>query len=111
MVINYHSAIIFSKHTNLLPWFCSKYSTVPDEFCTSLGFNQFKNDCAKLRDVQLILLVRFDNDGHTYCKIKCPVNPLPIKGEFEVVSLTQIIKLLQREGWTIKQKLPVALLK
>lgn len=114
MNTNYHFAIIFTKHTDLIPWFEAKYHDAPDSYNRSVGFNQFKDSYSKLRDVQLILLVRYEypKDGsHIYCKIKCPINPLPIKGEFEVASLKQLIKLLEREGWAVKNKLPISLLK
>lgn len=114
MNTNYTTAIIFTKHADLMPWFEGKYSYRDDSYTTSVGFNQFKKDCGRARDVQLILLVRYDytNTGsRTYCKIKCPINPLPIKGEFEVVSLKLIVKFLEREGWAPKDTLPISLLK
>lgn len=110
MNTNYTSAIIFTKHTNLMPWFNAKYYGMSDEFITSVGFNQFKHSCEKLRDVQLILLVRYDGI-HTYCKIKCPISPLPIKGEFEAVSRAQIVQFLKNEGWVLQQNMPISLLK
>lgn len=115
MTTKYTGAIIFTKHTDLMPWFDAKYPYMTDEYKRSVGFNQFKRDCERLRDVQLILLYRYergaDNANHTLCKVKCPINPLPIKGEFEVVSLRHIVKYLQQEGWQIKTDLPTSLLK
>lgn len=106
----YTYSIIFTKRTDLMPWFDGKYPCASENYDKSLGFQQFKRDCARIRDVKLILPVRYES-GHTYCKIKCPINPLPIKGEFEVVSLKHIVKLLKREGWTIESELPISLLK
>lgn len=115
MITKYTHAIIFTKFTNLSPWFESKYGSEFGAGATSLGFNQLKHSYSKDRDVQLILLVRRDrgddNMMHTLCKIQCPINPLPIKGEFEIVSLSRIVKLLEREGWTRKQDIPISLLK
>jgi hypothetical protein len=110
MNTNYAYTIIFTKRTDLMPWFKGRYSNMSDEYINSVSFNQFKKDCARIRDIKLILLVRYE-PGHTYCKIKCPVNPLPIKGEFEAVSLKHIVKLLQREGWSIESELSISLLK
>lgn len=110
MTTNYTYAIIFTKRTDLMSWFNGKYPYVSEDYNKSVGFRQFKKDCARVRDVQLILLVRYE-PGHTYCKIKCPVNPLPFRGEFEPVSLKHITKLLQNEGWEIKTELPISLLK
>ena len=115
MTTNYTHAIIFTKHTDMMPWFESKYHNVSSNYGSSVGFNQFKNSCSKPRDVQLILLIRYEYPADScriYCKIKCPINPLPIKGEFEVASLKQLIKLLEIDyGWSMKQKLPISLLK
>lgn len=104
MTTNYTSAIIFTKHTDMMPWFESKYSRMSDEHI------QLKKHCSEPRDVQLILLVRYER-GHIYCKIKCPINPLFTKGEFEAVSLKAVVKHLEREGWTVKVDLPISLLK
>lgn len=57
----------------------------------------------KNRDVHLILLVRHE-DGKCICRIKCPINPLPIKGEFQCVSTGEMSKLLKSMGWTYKEK-------
>ena len=115
MTTNYHSAVIFAKHTNLLPWFDAKYSTCSHLSHSPAAYDRARAEYARDHDVQLILLVRYVYDERsncrTYCKIRCPINPLPICGEFEVVSLAQITKLLQKEGWSILQKLPVSLLK
>lgn len=110
MTTNYTCAIIFTKRSNLMPWFEGKYPCASENYDKSIGFQQFKKDCARVRDVQLILLVRYE-PGHTYCKIKCPINPLPFRGEFEAVSLRHITELLKREGWTEQQTLPISLLK
>lgn len=115
MTTNYTGAIIFTKFTNLTPYFESRFGSMNNTHSTSLGFNQLKQSYSRDRDVQLILLYRYergiDNASHFMCKIKCPINPLPIKGEFEVVSIAQIIQFLEREGWSVKQKLPISLLK
>lgn len=111
MNTTYSVAIIFTKHTNLLPWFEACYHDKLDLCRTSLGFNQLRDQYARPRDVQLILLVRYDDDGRPICKIKCPISPLPIIGEFKVVSMGQITDLLRREGWAIKEKIPMSLLK
>ena len=109
MTTNYTHAVIFTKRTDLMPWFEGKYPYASENYDKSVGFQQFKKDCARIRDVQLILLVRYEF-GHTYCKIKCPVNPLPVKGEFEVVSISTMVRCLNKEGWEVKQRLPISLL-
>lgn len=101
---NYSLAITFTKHVDLMPWFYGKHF----EMNSSTAIESLKRYCSVPREVQLILLARFE-DGRTYCKIKCPVNPLPIRGEFEAVSIDQIIKLLVREEWRMQERLPISL--
>lgn len=98
----YHTAIIYTKHTNLMPWLQSNYT----KFGTHSTTEQVQSVRAayeKDRDVQLILLVRHEDDK-CICRIKCPINPLPIKGEFQCVSTGEMSKLLKSMGWTYKEK-------
>ena len=113
MTTNYHFAIIFAKHTNLLPWFDAQHGIYSHLSHSPVEYDRARAMYARDRDVQLILLVRYElgRAGRPYCKIKCPINPLPVRGEFEAASLSYIIKFLQNDGWTMKQKLPITLLK
>ena len=88
---NYHQAIIFTKRDNLVKYFLGKPALSDQEYY------------AMEREIQLILLVRFEN-GKCICRIKCPINPLPIKGEFQCVSTSEMRKLLTSMGWTYKAK-------
>ena len=87
----YHQAIIFTKRDNLVKYFLGKPSLSNKEYY------------AREREIKLILLVRFEN-GKCICRIKCPINPLPIKGEFQCVSTSEMSKLLTSMGWTYKAK-------
>ena len=91
----YHTAIIYTKHTNLMPWYNGRCDVPHDP--------TVREYYSKDRDVQLILLVRHE-DGKCICRIKCPINPLPIKGEFQCVSTGEMSKLLKSMGWTYKEK-------
>jgi hypothetical protein len=98
----YRYAYVFTKKTNLLPWAKSQSDTLLEP-----GYEYY----AKERDVQLILLVRYETEriagrafSHTICKIKCPVNPLPIKGEFEAAGVSNVCKLLRDLGWEPKEE-------
>lgn len=91
----YHTAIIYTKHTNLMPWYNGR--------CDASHNPTAREYYSKDRDVQLILLVRHE-DGKCICRIKCPINPLPIKGEFQCVSTGEMSKLLKSMGWTYKEK-------
>lgn len=105
----YHTAIIYTKRTNLMPWLQSNYT----KFGTSGITEQAQHIRAayeKERDVQLILLVHHE-EGKCICRIKCPINPLPIKGEFEAPSVGAVSHTLETMGWTYKEKLPLGLFK
>lgn len=98
----YHTAIIYTKHTNLMPWLQSNYPKFGTHGTTEQA-QRIREYYSKDRDVQLILLVRHE-DGKCICRIKCPINPLPIKGEFQCVSTGEMSKLLKSMGWTYKEK-------
>ena len=98
----YHTAIIYTKHTNLMPWLQSKYEMFGTHGTTEQAL-RIREMYSKDREVQLILLVRHE-DGKCICRIKCPINPLPIKGEFQCVSTGEMSKLLKSMGWTYKEK-------
>lgn len=98
----YHTAIIYTKHTNLMPWLQSNYTKFGTHGTTEQAL-RIREMYSKDRDVQLILLVRHE-DGKCVCRIKCPINPLPIKGEFQCVSTGEMSKLLKSMGWTYKEK-------
>lgn len=92
----YHTALIFTKRDNLVKYFWGKSALSNQEYYT------------KEREVQLILLVRYEK-GKCICCIKCPINPLPIKGEFEAPSISAVSHTLQTMGWTYKEKLPLGM--
>lgn len=101
----YDQAVIYTKRDNLLKWF-----NVNDSFW-AIGTDarqRMKAVYATEREIQLILLVRREN-GKTICRIKCPINPLPIKGEFQCVSTSEMTKLLASMGWKYKEKIHSAM--
>ena len=59
------------------------------------------------REIRLIAQIRWENNGRNndkcFCRIKCPVNPLPTKGEFELASLDALRMFLKANGWELKQ--------
>lgn len=88
----YDRAIFFIKRDNLLQWYNNVHwqTPYPEEYY------------AKTRDVQLILLLRYDGDK-IFAKIKCPINPLPVRGEFEIPSVTAITDFLIDNDWMPKE--------
>ena len=110
----YHTAIMYTKHTNLMPWLQSNY----ERFGTHGTTERIREMYSKDRDVQLILLVRHEDvriggtiKNKCICRIKCPINPLPIKGEFECVSTGEMTRLLASMGWKYKEKVHYSMFK
>lgn len=107
----YHTAIIYTKRDNLSKWLNSRYPEYVDvekEFAAEAA--RIRAEYATEREIQLILLVRHE-EGKCICRIKCPINPLPIKGEFQCVSTSEMTKLLASMGWTYKEKVRSAMFK
>lgn len=99
----YHTAIIYTKHTNLMPWLQINYPKFGIQGTTE----QARSVLAayeKDRDVQLILLVRYE-ENKCICRIKCPINPLPIKGEFETTTAADVGRLIMSMGWSFSHKI------
>lgn len=97
--MTYDYAYIFTKKGNLLPYY--EGIDIPES-------ESMRHYYAREREIQLVLLVRFDRTGNKVrkmCRIKCPVNPLPIKGEFEVVSVSLMVEFLAKNGWQWKDKI------
>lgn len=72
----------FRRHTNQHPDMCA-----PDEYYT------------KRRDVRLVVTERITDDGRIFVRINCPVNPLPVKGEFEIPTWGALKGFLTSNGW------------
>lgn len=98
--IQYHTAIIYTKRDNLLNWYYGKADAPTGN----------QDYYAKEREIQLILLVRHE-EGKCICRIKCPINPLPIKGEFEAVNSAEVGRLLHELGWIFKEKVNLSMFK
>ena len=93
--MQYHRLFIFSKHTDLLPYFYTKYNNIDLD---SMLYDKLKSRYAPKRDVRLLLLARY-NGNKMICRIKCPINPMPVRGEFEVSSVYDIFAFLVNMGW------------
>ena len=72
----------FRRHTNQHPDSCA-----PDAYY------------AKRQDVRLVVIERITDDGRIFVRIKCPVNPLPVKGEFEIPNWGALKRFLESQGW------------
>lgn len=97
----YTVACIYTKRTNLLDYFIKKqpmFNTTKEEY------EKLRKYYAKEKDIELIAMFRWA-EGKCFCKIKCPINPMPVKGEFEVVSYNDVGRFLSQNGWSFKEKL------
>ncbi len=97
----YPVAVIFTKRDNLLDYLNTdkmSYGNTGNPPSDSM-----REYYAKERDIELILLCRYDN-RKLMCRIKCPVNPIPVKGEFEAPNYGAICRFLTRNGWKFKEK-------
>lgn len=97
--MKYNVAVIFKKVADLMPYYHGVFDGM------ACGVDRVASFYAKERTVNLVLLIRYEYDhatgkNHVFCKIKCPINPLPVKGEFEVPSVNAIEHFLRDAGWT-----------
>ena len=98
---NYVRFYLYEKSTNLLEYYKGKGVLVDDKSPSSYMTKERDN-------VQLKLYVRYEDkvdiwgkfNGHRLlCHIECPINPMPVKGEFEVPSINAINAFLLKNGW------------
>lgn len=89
----YHGALVFTKKGNLRPFYESKLMKASPWMLAE-------------REIQCVVLYRLDN-GNRHCLIKCPINPLPVKGEFTAPSLNVVKRWFLDNGWTHKATIPV----
>ena len=109
--MKYTTVMTYIKRTNMLDFFDHNV-----EKCTSIHGHNPTCDVAQMkvrehykeeRNVRLILMIRYDGP-RTFCKIKCPINPLPVTGEFEVPNLTALRTFLHTNGWKQHESLHIA---
>lgn len=89
----YHGALVFTKKGNLKSFYESKLMKASPWVLAE-------------REIQCVVLYRRDNED-LRCLIKCPINPLPVKGEFTAPSLNVVKRWFFNNGWTHKATIPV----
>ena len=77
---------VFQKVTSLAPFYEEKGSFTPLY-------------AQKDTTVSLVLTFGLSDSGTLIAKINCPVNPLPVKGEFRPASKQAVLKFLRKDGW------------
>lgn len=93
---------VYTKRTNMSEYLTDKVAY--QRVASHEQYETMRNYYAKERDVQLIASFRWEN-RKLFCRIKCPINPLPVKGEFEVPSGNALRDFLKANGWTFKEQL------
>ena len=107
--MKYDRVLIFTKHGNLM-----KYLNTDKVARNIVSADNAQQYYGAEREIQLIACLRWEEFPVStrkgivqvpkcFCKIKCPVNPLPVRGEFEVASLSALRAFLKADGWTLKQ--------
>lgn len=96
--MKYDRILIYTKKGNLM-----SYLTTDKVACSFRNANAERLTAyyGREREIQLIACIRWE-ERRCFCKIKCPVNPLPVKGEFEVPSLYSLRNFLKANGWEQK---------
>jgi hypothetical protein len=109
--MKYDRVLVYTKKGDLLDYLFT------DKVICSYphGVNETTRDCyAREREIQLVVSARWEDFPVStrkgivqmtkcFCRIKCPVNPLPVKGEFEVPNLECLRRFLKANGWELKQ--------
>ena len=103
--MKYDRVLIFTKKGNLLQYLHTDKLARTYPNANRSGLEQYY---AQEREIQLIARLRWEtvatsNKDKCFCHIKCPVNPLPVKGEFELPSLDTLREFLKANGWELKQ--------
>ena len=108
--MNYDCVVVFHKMTNLASYFAANenklvgHLNIDDRNYEAHYDNIADRYTEQQRNVRLILLVRYERDQttgklKTMCRIRCPINPFPVKGEFEAPSLNAVKYSLINLGW------------
>ena len=102
--MKYDRILIFAKKGNLLNYLNTDRVRRRHPKMTESGADYY----AQEREITLVARIRCETNkeylkDRCICDIKCPVNPLPVKGEFELPSLEALHVFLKANGWTLKQ--------
>ena len=109
--MKYDRVLIFTKKGDLMKYLCTDKVSRSFSNANQDGLKQYYG---KEREIHLIARLRWEDFPVStrkgivqipkcFCSIKCPVNPLPVRGEFELASLEALRAFLKADGWTLKQ--------
>lgn len=107
--MHYDRVLIFTKKGNLMDYLCTEKvsRSIPN-------VEKAKEYYGQQKEIQLVARLRWEDFPVSapkgiiqmpkcFCNIKCPVNPLPVKGEFELPSIDALHSFLKANGWKLKQ--------
>lgn len=111
IIMSYDVVYIFTKKGNLMDYLCT--DKVSNGLYNGQITERTKASYEAERNLTLMAMFRYETErkpnnrvvSHCLCRIKCPVNPLPVKGEFEAPSASAILEFLMENGWTLERKL------
>lgn len=109
--MKYDYVLVFTKKGNLLD-----YMNTDKGSRIIANVKKAKEYYGQERNIQLVASVRWEEFPVStrkgivqmpkcFCRIKCPVNPIPVKGEFELPSMESLLTFLKANGWEMKYKM------
>lgn len=103
--MQYDRVLIYTKKGNLLGYLHTDRVMRSFSKANAESLEKFYGE---ERNIQLVAKIRWETNGQRskekcFCKIQCPVNPLPVKGEFELPSMDSLRMFLKANGWELKQ--------
>ena len=98
--MKYQRVLIYTKKGNLLDYLHTY--KVSERYCNASSSETLHKYYGAEREIQLIACLRWEKNK-VYCKIKCPLSPIPVKGEFELPSQGCLDAFLKANGWNFKQ--------
>lgn len=108
--MKYNRVLIYTKRGNLLDYLHTDKVMRSFSKANEESLEKFYGE---EKEIQLVASVRWEDfpvstrNGivqmpKCFCRIKCPINPLPVKGEFELPSLESLRVFLKVNGWELK---------
>lgn len=103
--MQYDRVLVYTKKGNLLSYLRTDKVM---RSCPKANVEGLERYYGEERNIQLVAKIRWESNGQygkekCICKIQCPVNPLPVKGEFELPCLDSLRMFLKANGWELKQ--------
>lgn len=111
--MQYDRVLIYTKKGNLLSYM---HTDKVMRSCSNGNKERLEEYYGKERNIQLVAKLRWETNGQRgkakcICKILCPINPLPVEGEFTLPSLDALRMFLNADGWELKQDVCACLFK